>query len=117
MVSQMLKEGLIEASNSPFSSPIILVKKKDGSWRFCTNYRALNAIIVKDSFPIPTINEFLDNLNEAKFFSKLDLRLDYHQVLLHSADKHKTAFRTHRGILNGLQYLLDYQMLQLPFSL
>jgi len=93
----MLNSSLIQPSMRPFSSSTLLVKKKDRSWRFCTNYRALNATIVEDRFLIPTVDYMLDELYGASYFTKLDLRAGYHQVRVNPPNILKTTFHTHNG--------------------
>jgi hypothetical protein len=77
LILQLLHNKVIKPSVSPYSSPAILVKKKDGSWRLCIDYRKLNNLTVKNKYPIPVIEDLLDELHGAKIFSKIDLRLGY----------------------------------------
>lgn len=94
---QMLKQGIIQPSVSPFASPVLLVLKKDGTWRFCVDYRHLNAITIKNRFPLPIIEELINELAGAKWFTSLDLRAGYHQIRMRPEDECKMAFKTHHG--------------------
>jgi len=82
LIHDMLNEDIICPSTNPFSSLVILIKKKDGTWRFCVNYQALNTITIKDRFLIPTIDEPLDELTTIIVFTKLDLRFGYHYIMV-----------------------------------
>jgi hypothetical protein len=108
LILELLKNKLIQLSVIPYSSPAILVKKKDDTWRLCIDYRKLNKIIVKNEYPIPIIEDLQDELNGAKIFSKIDLRYGYHQIRMHVSDIPKTTFCTHQG---------HFEYVVMPFGL
>lgn len=93
--SKMLSKGFFRPSTSHFSSPLIIVPKSDHTWRLCVDYRALNAKTIKDKFSIPKIDELLNELFGAQFFTKLDLRTGYHQIPIEPDSIPMTAFSTH----------------------
>lgn len=107
-IDEMLEAKVIERSNSPWSFPVVIVDKKDGSKRFCVDFRKLNAITRPISYPLPLIDDILAQLGHAKFFTSLDLKSGYWQVLMDDRDKEKTAFACHRGL---------FQFNVMPFGL
>lgn len=104
----MLENGVVRESSSPWAAPVVLVRKKDGSWRFCVDYRKLNQVTHKDAFPLPRIEESLTTLKKAAFYSTLDLACGYWQVEVDPRDQEKTAFVTPLGL---------YQFERMPFGL
>lgn len=107
-LAEYLEKGYIQASKSPWSSPVIFVKKKDGTLRMCVDYRALNRITKKNSYTLPRIDEFVDRIGKSCYFSKIDLKSGYHQILMEDSDKEKTSFATRYG---------HYEFCVLPFGL
>ena len=97
-IPTMQEAGVIQPSNSPRASPIVLVCKKDGTYRFCTDYRELNAVTKPDSYPLPRIDDLLNQLDDTKFFSTLDLASGFRQVVVNPDSRAKTAFATPHGL-------------------
>ena len=107
-IQDLLEKGFIQPSSSPWGAPILFVNKNDGGFRLCVDYRALNKVTIKNSYPLPRIDYIFDRLMGAKFFTKIDLRSGYHQIRLDPESIPKTAFRTRYGL---------FEFTVLPFGL
>ena len=107
-LQELLEKGFIRPSVSPWGVPVLFVKKKDGTLRFCVDYRQLNKMTLKNKYQLPKIDDLFDQLKDSSVFSKIDLRFGYHQLRIKDVDVHKTTFRTRYG---------HYEFLVMPFGL
>ena len=105
---ELQEKGYIRPSSSPWGSPVLFIRKKDGSLRMCIDYRSLNEVTIKNKYPLPRINDLFDQLQGAKYFSKIDLRFGYYQLKIRPSDVQKTAFVTRYG---------QYEFTVMPFGL
>ncbi|KAF5779109.1 putative nucleotidyltransferase, Ribonuclease H [Helianthus annuus] len=107
-LQELLDKGFIRPSSSPWGAPVLFVKKKDGTFRMCIDYRELNKVTVKNRYPLPRIDDLFDQLQGSSYYSKIDLRSGYHQLRVRDEDVSKTTFRTRYG---------HYEFLVMPFGL
>ena len=107
-LEELLSKGFIRPSISPWGAPILFMKKKDGSWRLCIDYRQLNRVTIRNQYPLPKIDELFDQLQGSRVYSKTDLRSGYHQLRVQEGDVPRTAFRKHYG---------HYEFPMMPFGL
>ncbi|KAI3499634.1 hypothetical protein L1887_35438 [Cichorium endivia] len=107
-LNELLSKGFIRPSFSPWGAPVLFVKKKDGSFRMCIDYRELNKLTIKNRYPLPRIDDLFDQLQGSSYFSKIDLRSGYHQLKVQEEDIPKTTFRTRYG---------HYELVVMPFGL
>lgn len=107
-LQELLDKGFIRPSSSPWGAPVLFVKKKDGSFIMCIDYRELNKLTVKNRYPLPRIDDLFDQLQGSCFYSKIDLRSGYHQLRVREEDIPKTEFRTRYG---------HYEFQVMPFGL
>ena len=107
-IDHMQAAGVIQESTSPWASPVVMVRKKDGTHRFCIDYRQLNSITKADTYPLPRIDDLLDQLGQCRYFSTLDLASGYWQIRMSPTSREKTAFITPQGL---------YEFCVMPFGL